>query len=300
MGRIILEDGSQYLPVKFRISEFYQKYPKGKIRTSLMRFDRQNNNPGFVESVLIKAEVYRDDATLLAEAYSQRRCEPQEPSFFECAETVAIGRALSDAGYSVYSEDLGDDPCKRKIMLDDGSFYLKAGFRIAWARREMPQMLIRKEILLMTPYQAIVKATIENEGEVLATAHAMRVWSDAHAAGHFFLESAETAAVARALSMIGYDLPPEESHEWDEHDNYSEAPVSADCYTQQDGAEALPELGTGLSAPYCQTGMMSCQDSGQNPIMVGNTAVYTRVQYDTENCNGGFGGGENYEPGYGR
>ena len=148
MGRIILEDGSQYLPVKFRISEFYQQYPKGKIRTSLMRFDRQNNNPGFVESVLIKAEVYRDDATLLAEAYSQRRCEPQEPSFFECAETVAIGRALSDAGYSVYSEDLGDDPCKRKIMLDDGSFYLKAGFRIAWARREMPQMLIRKEILL--------------------------------------------------------------------------------------------------------------------------------------------------------
>lgn len=256
MGRIILEDGSQYLPVKFRISEFYQQYPKGKIRTSLMRFDRQNNNPGFVESVLIKAEVYRDDATLLAEAYSQRRCEPQEPSFFECAETVAIGRALSDAGYSVYSEDLGDDPCKRKIMLDDGSFYLKAGFRIAWARREMPQMLIRKEILLMTPYQAIVKATIENEGEVLATAHAMRVWSDAHAAGHFFLESAETAAVARALSMIGYDLPPEESHEWDEHDNYSEAPVSADCYTQQDGAEALPELGTGLSAPYCQTGVM--------------------------------------------
>lgn len=81
MGRIILEDGSQYLPVKFRISEFYQQYPKGKIRTSLMRFDRQNNNPGFVESVLIKAEVYRDDATLLAEAYSQRRCEPQEPSF---------------------------------------------------------------------------------------------------------------------------------------------------------------------------------------------------------------------------
>ena len=125
MGRIILEDGSQYLPVKFRISEFYQQHPKGKIRTSLMWFDRQNNNPGFVESVLIKAEVYRDDATLLAEAYSQRRCEPQEPSFFECAETVAIGRALSDAGYSVYSEDLGDDPCKRKIMLDDGSFYLK-------------------------------------------------------------------------------------------------------------------------------------------------------------------------------
>ena len=146
----------------------------------------------------------------------------------------------------------------------------------------------------MTPYQAIVKATIENEGEVLATAHAMRIWSDAHAAGHFFLESAETAAVARALSMIGYDLPPEESHEWDEHDNYSEAPVSADCYTQQDGAEALPELGTGLSAPYCQTGVMSCQDSGQNPIMVGNTAVYTRVQYDTENGNGFFGGGENY------
>ena len=68
MGRIILEDGSQYLPVKFRISEFYQQHPKGKIRTSLMWFDRQNNNPGFVESVLIKAEVYRDDATLLAEA----------------------------------------------------------------------------------------------------------------------------------------------------------------------------------------------------------------------------------------
>ena len=45
---------------------------------------------------------------------------------------------------------------------------------------------------------------------------------------------------------------------------------------------------------------MSCQDSGQNPIMVGNTAVYTRVQYDTENGNGFFGGGENYEPGYGR
>lgn len=30
MGRIILEDGSQYLPVKFRISEFYQQHPKGE------------------------------------------------------------------------------------------------------------------------------------------------------------------------------------------------------------------------------------------------------------------------------
>ena len=45
---------------------------------------------------------------------------------------------------------------------------------------------------------------------------------------------------------------------------------------------------------------MPCQDSGQNPIMMGNTAVYTRVQYDTENGSGVFGGGENYEPGYGR
>ena len=65
----------------------------------------------------------------------------------------------------------------------------------------------RKELLLMTPYQAIVKATIENEGEVLATAHAMRVWSDAHAAGHYFLESAETAAVARAPHQTGAYLP---------------------------------------------------------------------------------------------
>ena len=62
----------------------------------------------------------------------------------------------------------------------------------------------------------------------------------------------------------------------------------------------MPESGTGLSAPYCQSGVMPYQDSGQNPIMMGNTAVYTRVQYDTENGSGVFGGGENYEPGYGR
>ena len=81
MGRIILEDGSQYLPVKFRISEFYQQYPKGKIRTSLMRFDRQNNNPGFVESVLIKAEVYRDDATLLGKLIPNGDVNHRSPLF---------------------------------------------------------------------------------------------------------------------------------------------------------------------------------------------------------------------------
>ncbi len=83
-----------YVPVVERVDKFYNKYPEGRILTSIVEHDRES---GFV---LVRAEVYRnpDDASPAAtgHAYEYRDAGyVQKSSYIETGETSAIGRALA-------------------------------------------------------------------------------------------------------------------------------------------------------------------------------------------------------------
>lgn len=198
-----------YKEVKFRIAEFQKVEKNGRILTDIVEL--QENY------VIFKATVYRGNS-IWAEGYSARSYQAQSPNFFEVAETVAIGRALSDAGFNLASEILkkNDDPFAQAICLEDGSKYLEVAFRVAWMRREHPDWVIRKDILQFNERFAIMHAKVLDEtGNVLASGHAKRFYQDDEVR-QYFLEAAETAAVGRALNLLGYNLPPEERSDRDE------------------------------------------------------------------------------------
>lgn len=200
---VILNDGTPYLEVKYRIMDFRMKYPAGRIQTELINYGDA--------WACMKASVYSDMKceNIISEAYSLRRFTEQDPAFMEVAETIAIGRALSDAGFNLPSQDLMEEPDATRFqqMMDDGTVYLPVSYRVAWVRKDRPGVYIKKTLVNLQENYAVVKVEVIDDGNILADAHARRAWRDDDA-GQFFLESAETAAVGRALSILGYDLPP--------------------------------------------------------------------------------------------
>ena len=108
------EDGKDelYLDVKWRIFWFRKKYPNGKIDVELLQVDADK---GFA---VVQAKIYTDKSDMpelyLAKSISQRFRNASEygDRFLEFAETAAIGRALSDAGFGTQfctSEGLPDE-----------------------------------------------------------------------------------------------------------------------------------------------------------------------------------------------
>ena len=100
-----------YLDVKYRKLWFRLVYPTGRITSSILQF---NENMALAE-----AKIYLDhkDApeNYVANAFSMKfRTEDPKfgDKFLEMAETAAVGRALSDAGFGVQFADVGesDDP----------------------------------------------------------------------------------------------------------------------------------------------------------------------------------------------
>ncbi len=83
-----------YIPVAERIEKFYERFPEGRIVTSIIEHDRES---GFV---LIRAEVYRnpDDASPAATGHAYEYKDSgyvQRTSYIEVAETSAVGRSLA-------------------------------------------------------------------------------------------------------------------------------------------------------------------------------------------------------------
>jgi hypothetical protein len=89
-----------YVPVSERVEKFYERFPDGRITTSIVEHVHE---AGFI---LIRAEVYRspDDAqpSATGHAYEVKgESYVNKTSYVENAETSAVGRALALLGFEV-------------------------------------------------------------------------------------------------------------------------------------------------------------------------------------------------------
>ncbi len=89
-----------YVPVAERVEQFHQRFPEGRLITTIVDHDRES---GFV---LIRAEAYRhvDDAVPAATGHAYEYKDSgyvQRTSYIEVAETSAVGRALALLGFEV-------------------------------------------------------------------------------------------------------------------------------------------------------------------------------------------------------
>ncbi len=114
LARILTKEGQEdqlYLDVKYRKLWFRLVYPLGKIVSSIRSFTEN--------MAIVEARIYLDKCdeqeNYIANAFSQkfRTSDPNfGDKFLELAETAAVGRALSDAGFGLQFADVGeaDDP----------------------------------------------------------------------------------------------------------------------------------------------------------------------------------------------
>lgn len=217
---ITMDDGERYLEVCYRISD--ARRDGCMVRTEIILCTER--------FAIVKAEIVNKLGKIVSEAYGSRQAN-YEPYYIEHAETAAIGRALSEAGYNIYSYELGDDFKKNKVTLPDGTDYLNVPFRVAQFRKEHPGAIMRKYLLgldskVMGPENggATFRVEIYESDALIAVAHARRSFSDEEKRRNF-VECAETAAIGRALSILGYDLPPGEGNHFSDVKDMAEAPA---------------------------------------------------------------------------
>ena len=86
-----------------------------------------------------------------------------------------------------------------------GKSYLMVAYRIQWFVEENPNYSINTELPVLTEEMTVARATVaikDNNGNVLKTATATKRETKADFSDH--TEKAETAAIGRALAMLGY------------------------------------------------------------------------------------------------
>ena len=94
-------DLERYAPVARRITLFYERYPAGRIITTLVERDAR--------AVIFRARIYRgaDDAYPAATGWALEREGDGDVNAVAClenTETSAIGRALANLGFTASSE----------------------------------------------------------------------------------------------------------------------------------------------------------------------------------------------------
>ena len=111
LARTLTKEGQEdqlYLDVKYRKLWFRLVYPLGKIVSSIRSFTEN--------MAIVEARIYLDkcdaEENYIANAFSQR-FRTNDPNFgdkfWEMAETAAVGRALSDAGFGLQFADVGEE-----------------------------------------------------------------------------------------------------------------------------------------------------------------------------------------------
>ena len=110
LARTISQEGQPdqlYLDVKYRKLWFRLVYPTGRIESHIVHF---NENMALAEAKIYLS--YTDaPENYIANAFSMkfRTDDPKfGDKFLEMAETAAVGRALSDAGFGVQFADVGE------------------------------------------------------------------------------------------------------------------------------------------------------------------------------------------------
>lgn len=131
LARRLQKEGQEdqlYLDVKYRKLWFRLVHPAGKVISYIRSFTEN--------MALVEARVYLDkgdsEDSYIANSFSQK-FRSEDPvfgdKFLEMAETAAIGRALSDAGFGLQFADVGepDDPNQvdAGIPVPDGSIPAK-------------------------------------------------------------------------------------------------------------------------------------------------------------------------------
>lgn len=114
LARTLTKEGQEdqlYLDVKYRKLWFRLVHPLGKIVSSIRSFTEN--------MAIVEARIYLDkcdaEENYIVNAFSQK-FRTNDPNFgdkfLEMAETAAVGRALSDAGFGLQFADVGeaDDP----------------------------------------------------------------------------------------------------------------------------------------------------------------------------------------------
>ncbi len=151
----------------------------------------------------------------------------------------------------------GFDPRKyMRLIQNEGQtakYYLDVAYRKLWFRLRYPEGKIVKRILKLTEQVAIVEARVylnrsDSEDNFISNALAQKYMT---ADGQFenkFVELAETAAVGRALSDVGFGLQFAD-REGDMDPEVTEAPFDAQMVAGMGGA--LPE-GIHLAQESCE------------------------------------------------
>lgn len=93
---IPMRGGKKYLPVAPRVKMFRDEHPGGRIDATIVELDRER------KFCLCEASIYLSDGQLLAKAHGSEDAA-DFADYIEKAETKAIGRALSLAGYGTLS-----------------------------------------------------------------------------------------------------------------------------------------------------------------------------------------------------
>ena len=86
-----------------------------------------------------------------------------------------------------------------------GKPYLQGAHRLVWINEEVPNFTINTEFLLLTDDQTIARTTLtllDKEGKMIKQATATKRETKKDFSDH--TEKAETAAVGRALAMLGF------------------------------------------------------------------------------------------------
>ena len=131
LARKIGEEGQEeqlYLDVKYRKLWFRLVNPAGKIISRIITF---TENMAVVEARIYLDKCDQED-NYVANSFSQkfRSDDPKfGDKFLEMAETAAVGRALSDAGYGVQFADVGEEMILHSRCRNSISESTDAGFR---------------------------------------------------------------------------------------------------------------------------------------------------------------------------
>ena len=117
LARTLTKEGQEdqlYLDVKYRKLWFRLVHPLGKIVSSIRSFTEN--------MAIVEARIYLDkcdaEENYIANAVSQR-FRTNDPNFgdkfLEMAETAAVGRALSDAGFGLQFADVGEENDRMQV-----------------------------------------------------------------------------------------------------------------------------------------------------------------------------------------